>query len=591
MPKIPTYTSTGTITTDTASVESNLQLNVNRTPASALAPVSKYLQESYIQEKTIEANNKSNLLLNNFYEDKKDDNGNVIQKGWLTIQSEAKGKDSPTEASEFYDTEIKKLYNWHKANDFAKLNNFEKKAIDRKFYATSGLLKTKVLSKARENLIVENQKIDEDAWSKDTLVLKELGVQYIETYKNNNKNRVDSNAAYDDGTKEEILKQYNENGITFLATNMANTQPNQFKKVREEGAFDDVSATKLLELDAVADGVIKDQKFQVLLAPLNIPFDSDPRDFVIANEEIKNKTFGGNENLQAIYQSLKPQEKIEFEKQYLTVANQMKSDRQLQILTSNNISKIESAQKTNEIFENFYINKGTYTEKLKKIFPDNQIAVEQFTLVNTKIGDGTANSISKFEKNDDIMKLIINDKINNVTDKFTLMGETTPLSILERVGKDVNIADVKFLNNLLLISNEENFKENHSKFFDFMNLFSLEISGSSALRDVDSKRDARLNMFKYTMYLRYIDGLKQGKTPDQLLKATRGNKDFIAYDIHTFIPSMDDVYLGIKEIIRDPDLPDLPFEKKTKKQLEDELGRKITIEEYDEEYEKLIKEN
>jgi hypothetical protein len=84
------------------------------------------------------------------------------------------------------------------------------------------------------------------------------------------------------------------------------------------------------------------------------------------------------------------------------------------------------------------------------------------------------------------------------------------------------------------------------------------------------------------MYLRYIDGLKQGKTPDQLLTATRGNKDFIAYDIHTFIPSMDDVYQGIKEIIRDPDLPDLPFEKKTKKQIEDELGRKITIEEYEE---------
>ena len=98
MPKIPTFTSTRSITSATPSVESNVRLNLNNTPASALQPVSKYLEQSYIEEKTIEANNRSNELLNSFYEDKKDDAGNVIQKGWLTIASEAKQKDSPTEA-------------------------------------------------------------------------------------------------------------------------------------------------------------------------------------------------------------------------------------------------------------------------------------------------------------------------------------------------------------------------------------------------------------------------------------------------------------------------------------------------------------
>ena len=36
MPKIPTYQSTGSITTATPSIKSNVQLNVNQTPASAL---------------------------------------------------------------------------------------------------------------------------------------------------------------------------------------------------------------------------------------------------------------------------------------------------------------------------------------------------------------------------------------------------------------------------------------------------------------------------------------------------------------------------------------------------------------------------
>ena len=83
MPKIPTYTSKGSMTTATSSVESNIKLNVNQTPASALQPVSNFIRDSYIQEKTTEANNKSYQLLNDFYEDQKDEQGKVLQKGWL----------------------------------------------------------------------------------------------------------------------------------------------------------------------------------------------------------------------------------------------------------------------------------------------------------------------------------------------------------------------------------------------------------------------------------------------------------------------------------------------------------------------------
>ena len=98
MPKIPTFTSSRSITTATPSVESNIQLDLAKTPAGALQPVSNFLEESYVKEKTAEANNKAYKLLNSFYEDKKDDQGNVIQKGWLTIASEANQKNNPTEA-------------------------------------------------------------------------------------------------------------------------------------------------------------------------------------------------------------------------------------------------------------------------------------------------------------------------------------------------------------------------------------------------------------------------------------------------------------------------------------------------------------
>jgi len=578
MPKIPTYTSKGSMTTATPSVESNIKLNVNQTPASALQPVSNFIRDSYIQEKTTEANNKSYQLLNDFYEDQKDEQGKVVQKGWLTISSEAKGKSNPTQASDYYESEVNKLYNYHKVNKHKGLNNFEKKAIDRKFYATSGLLKSKVLEKARLNLIKENQEVDDDYFVKESLLLKELGPMYIEQFKKNQINRINSNPDYDDGVKKQLIKTYSSKGVEFLATSMANNNPLQFKEARKQGAFDDVDAATILKLESVASEQIKKQKFNTLLSGLDVPFDADPRDFVIANEEIKNKTFGGNENLQNLFKSLSPQEVIEFDKEYQTKAKAIKSDRQLQILTATQIGKFEAAKNTNEVFNNLAKDQGTYTDTLKRLFPNNQPAVEQLISFNQKVGDGTVNNFSKFDQNDDIIKFIINDEINTVYDPFTLLGETNPKSIMERAGESLNVSDIKFLNSLLLKSNEEGFKENHTKFFNFIDLFSLEVAGSSALKSFDPNRDTRLNNFKYTMYIRYMNGLNKGLNPDEMLTAARGNKNFIGYDVSTFLPKMNDVFQDIRNNfnVNTNTVTDL---KTLRLQKEKELGRKLTIEE------------
>ena len=578
MPKIPTYTSKGSMTTATPSVESNIKLNVNQTPASALQPVSNFIRDSYIQEKTTEANNKSYQLLNDFYEDQKDEQGKVVQKGWLTISSEAKGKSNPTQASDYYESEVNKLYNYHKVNKHKGLNNFEKKAIDRKFYATSGLLKSKVLEKARLNLIKENQEVDDDYFVKESLLLKELGPMYIEQFKKNQINRINSNPDYDDGVKKQLIKTYSSKGVEFLATSMANNNPLQFKEARKQGAFDDVDAATILKLESVASEQIKKQKFNTLLSGLDVPFDADPRDFVIANEEIKNKTFGGNENLQNLFKSLSPQEVIEFDKEYQTKAKAIKSDRSIQILTANQVGKFEAAKNTNEVFNNLAKDQGTYTDTLKRLFPNNQPAVEQLVLFNEKVGNGTVNNFSKFDQNDDIIKFIINDEINTVYDPFTLLGETNPKSIMERAGESLNVSDIKFLNSLLLKSNEEGFKENHTKFFNFIDLFSLEVAGSSALKSFDPNRDTRLNNFKYTMYIRYMNGLNKGLNPDEMLTAARGNKNFIGYDVSTFLPKMNDVFQDIRNNfnVNTNTVTDL---KTLRLQKEKELGRKLTIEE------------
>tara|TARA_R100001377_G_scaffold63901_1_gene39486 strand:- start:3100 stop:4890 length:1791 start_codon:yes stop_codon:yes gene_type:complete len=595
MPKIPTYVSTSSMTTATPSVATNLpNLNVNNTPAGALQPVSNYIRDSYIQEKTTEANNKSYKAINSFYEDQLDQQGNVSQKGWLTIQSEAKQKENPTEASEYYDAEVQKLYNYHKNNKLKNLNNFEKKAIDAKFYATSGLLKTKAIEEARLNLIVENKEVDDDTFVKESLLLQQLGPMYLPSFQDNMERRIQANPDYDDGVKKQLIKAYKQKGAEFLATSMATSQPNNFKAALKKGVFDDVPAGELLKLDGVASEQIKEQKFNILLKPLDIPFDANPRDFTLANEEIKNKTFGGNKELQKIFQSLAPQEKIEFEKEYQKKGKAVRSDRNMAILTQKEVVKVQTAIESKDIFDNMEKNKATYNKDLERIFGVNTAAVEQFTLVNEKVADGSANKLSNFDKNDDIVKFIINDKINTITDKFLLTGETGEgKSILERIGQDVNIADVKYLNNLLGISNEPNFKENHTEFFKFIDNFKDQVAGSVALQPLDPNKDARLNKFKYVMYNRYIDGLEKGINSDELLKATKGNKNFIGYDFYTFLPDVNDVFIGISNelkkninnLIEQDDTPEIPFIS-LKREKEKELGRKLTIQEFRE----LIKE-
>ena len=595
MPKIPTYVSTSSMTTATPSVANNLpNLNVNNTPAGALQPVSNFVRDSYIQEKTTEANNRSYKAINSFYEDQLDEQGNVSQKGWLTIQSETKQKSNPTEASQYYDAEVEKLYNYHKNNKLKNLNNFEKKAIDAKFYATSGLLKTKAIEEARLNLIVENKEVDDDTFVKESLLLQQLGPMYLPTFKDNMERRINANKDYDDGVKKQLIKAYKQKGSEFLATSMANNQPNNFKLSLKEGVFDDVPAGELLKLDGVANEKIKEQKFNILLKPLDIPFDADPRDFTIANEEIKNKTFGGNKELQKIFETLPPQQKIEFEKAYQTKAKAVRADRNMAILTQREVAKIETAIESKKIFDEMEKNKPSYQKDLERIFGVNTVAIEQFTTMNEKVADGSANKLSNFEKNDDIIKLIINDKVNTIQDKFLLTGETGEgKSILDRIGQDVNLADVKYLNNLLGISNETNFKENHTEFFKFIDNFKDQVAGSVALQSLDPDKDARLNKFKYVMYNRYIDGLQKGINSDELLKATKGNKNFIGYDFYTFLPDVNDVFKGILNEVKkninnlpQDDTPEIPLES-LKKEKEKELGRKLTIKEFRE----LIKEN
>ena len=83
MVKIPTFTAEGRITAEAPSVQSNVQIPLSNTIGTALSSVTKGIEDYYVKERKLEADNKAALILNGLYADQVDKDGNVVQKGLL----------------------------------------------------------------------------------------------------------------------------------------------------------------------------------------------------------------------------------------------------------------------------------------------------------------------------------------------------------------------------------------------------------------------------------------------------------------------------------------------------------------------------
>ena len=308
--KIPTYISEGRITSETGSVGKVPNISPTENIFRATKPVTDFLTKEYIKEKKLEADNKAYKILSDMYIDQKDDNGNIIQKGLFTIQSETKKNGNPTDAAaSIHDQEVNSLYNYFKNNKFQGLDNFTKKAIEKKYYSTAGILKTKALEGSRTEQIKLSKDVDEDYISKEAITLKEVGPVYLDIYNSKVAEKINANTNYDQGQKKILIEAYQKFGVTNLAEGMAKNQPFAFKEALEKGDFDILGIEEKTKLLAVAEGNILESKYQVLTGSLNLPPDADPSLLTIAYDEITRGTFGGNQELVNLYNSLSITEK------------------------------------------------------------------------------------------------------------------------------------------------------------------------------------------------------------------------------------------------------------------------------------------
>ena len=562
MPKIPTYDVQGRITADVPSTGTIPSIDVRDNIFRAVKPITDFVTKEYIQEKKLEADNKAYKILSDMYIDQKDASGNTIVKGLYTIQSETKKNGNPSDAALFHDTEVSNLFNYFKNNKFNELDNFTKKAVEKKFYSTAGILKTKALEGSRLEQITLSKDIDEDYIGKEVLVLKEVGPVYLDIYNQKVIDKINSNSNYDEGQKKILTKAYIEFGATNLAESMATLQPFAFKEAVESGKFDSLSLEKRIELSGIADENILQSKFQVLTGSLDLPPDAPPSFLSTAYDEIAKGTFGNNEELQKLYNSLSAPEKQKFQVYFNKKARLKRNDMEFSILTQNSIIQSEVAQESKEIINDIDEKKGILQERIETLFGKTPIIVEQFTELNEKVINTKGKSISSFNTNSKIIDLIVNDEINQVSDPFLLPGETGEgKSIVQRYDNGVSLQDLKFLSSIIDSQNKnpETYSEMKT-FFEFINYYKMPIMGSPVLENIDPGLDERLNNFKYTMYQRYINGI-QNEIPAKTLTDPL-KKEFIGKDVLNFMPNANKIFKDMIDQIKKNESFDLKTDAK-----------------------------
>ena len=524
MVKIPTFTAEGRITAEAPSVQSNVQIPLSNTIGTALSSVTKGIEDYYIKEKKLEADNKAALILNGLYADQVDKDGNVVQKGLLTINSEIQESSSPSDAAKLFDDGVNSLWNYAQTNVIPNKNvdRFTSKALEKKFYATSGLLKNKTIQSTRTNLIKDTLKIDEDTLNKETQMLITVGESYFETFKQKTFARIDANTSIDEGVKSRRKEAFIEFGLKSYGTSLATNDPDKYKALREKGFFDDVNLEDLVKIDKVADGTKLDLNKEFFTTSLNIGDTTTQLDLSKAFDNIKEGKFLDVEKQKA-WDALPIVQKNEIIKFARTKRSLNTSE--INVRNKNLLNKSGDKIKSNVynmLEKNDWEAISASTIQLEFGSPENQFeADEQNKLISiaTQIGQGERKNIQNAVMNINIQDLIAQGKVTNVSQKFTLPGETKPLSILDRTENN-NITENEFKFYGTIFQNDQNklFMSELPKIVKIIKRHSAYIEGGQVADMFDPTKDNRLNSFATEVYRAYFAYREKNKTGNDIFE-------------------------------------------------------------------------
>jgi hypothetical protein len=537
MVKIPTFTTQARPTAETASVRTNLQISPTQNIGRAASPLTSALTDYYVREAKQEADNKAYKILSDLYINQPDGT-----KGLFTLQSESSTNANPSDSAKQFDTGVEKLWNYTKNNKLSSVDSFTRKALEKKFFATAGLFKTKSLEGSRLEQVKETKNVTDGYVLKESLALKKNGIGYLDTYRNNVKARVNADFTLDDsGLKKQATNTYIGFGELQLANDLVFNSPEFLKE--NIGKFTNLTATQKFKLLEAADKQILENNKTIFTSDLTLTENSTTNEMIQNYNEIKNGTFNGNIEKIKSWNALPSSDKAEI----LKYANTKRRSAVAEINQRN--SAILNEKKDDAIINFKKIYQNSKALDILTLFQIDNIIGEpksdyernakaQYVKLNEKIGLKEFNNKENFYKNFSIQKEILNGKITDHVTPFLLEGETEPKSIIERVGTQINKRELGlYINYLLPNRGNADFIENHKKVYKIIEKYYPQIEGPSVLNYLDTTTDNRLSSFQSKVLFNFSQGIKEGKEISNLLDPK--SKDFIARNYQEFKPDKD----------------------------------------------------
>ena len=196
-------------------------------------------------------------------------------------------------------------------------------------------------------------------------------------------------------------------------------------------------------------------------------------------------------------------------------------------------------------------------EELSKFNTGDIQADEQLKNLNTKVNEGKFSYDSNYNTNTTIIQKINAGEIKNAKDAFKLPGETTEKSIIERAGDgDINDNDLNFLSTFITRTYNNTFLDQDKQYMQWFDNLTPLLQGNAFLSYFDKTYNNKASNLRQVYYKRYIDGLRNGITIENLLSPNSEN--YIAKDIKNVLPKTSDLGSIVQSIAEETNQSEVP---------------------------------
>ena len=200
---------------------------------------------------------------------------------------------------------------------------------------------------------------------------------------------------------------------------------------------------------------------------------------------------------------------------------------------------------------------GLNEQELLEYYTGDVKADQQIKNFNAKINDGKFSYDSNYNTNTTIIEKINLGEITNAKDQFKLPGETTAKSIIERAGDgQINDNDLNFLSTFITRTYNNTFSDQDKQYIQWFNNLTPLLQGNVFLSYFDKTYNNKASKLRQVYYKRYIDGLRNGVTIENLLSPNSEN--YIAKDIKNLLPKTSDLGSIVQSIAEETNQSEVP---------------------------------